>query len=506
MNKLNVIALALSIVISTSASGSNDGFINAARNEDVDQIRVLIKDGVNVNEQQPDGATALHWAVQHDNMDLLDMLIKAKADVNLADEGGATPLWVATYNANPVMVQRLLQAGADPNIALARGETPLMTAASIGDIEIVNALLSARADVNVAESQRKQTALMWAIAEGHADIVSSLIDHGADLRARSKGGYTPLLFASLNGKIESAKILVSMDVDINEISSDKSSPLLIAAAAGHDKLTQYLLEQGADPHAIDYKGFTALHYAAMKRNMTGSVVALLAKGADANARIVRIGADNELHPVSDLPFLKSATRIIDVDTRGGTYPVGATPLYLAAQQRNTDAIRLLSKSGADHNLRTSETVFFLGGSGRRVNYIAGSTPLMTAAGMDRVIDNWNGYPEELEMQALEAVKAAVELGGDINATNEYGMTALHAASFIGADSIVEFLIKNGANPDAKDLFGQTPLSIAEQVITAGLGENFDVRPRRSNPELVSLLLNLGAIPLEKTEIVERPRQ
>ena len=126
--------------------------------------------------------------------------------------------------------------------------------------------------------------------------------------------------------------------------------------------------------------------------------------------------------------------------------------------------------------------------------------------MDRVIDNWNGYPEELEMQALEAVKAAVELGGDINATNEYGMTALHAASFIGADSIVEFLIKNGANPDAKDLFGQTPLSIAEQVITAGLGENFDVRPRRSNPELVSLLLNLGAIPLEKTEIVERPRQ
>ena len=86
------------------------------------------------------------------------------------------------------------------------------------------------------------------------------------------------------------------------------------------------------------------------------------------------------------------------------------------------------------------------------------------------------------------------------------MTALHAASFIGADSIVEFLIKHGANPDARDLFGQTPLSIAEQVITAGLGENFDVRPRLSNPELVSLLLNLGAIPLEKTEIVERPRQ
>lgn len=505
MNKI-VIGLALSFVISTSATGGSGGFIDAARDQDLDRIRVLIKDGVNVNEQQPDGATALHWAVLHDNLDLLDLLIKSGANVNLADEGSATPLWVATYNSNSELVQRLLQAGANPNIALALGETPLMTAASIGNHEIVNALLSAKADVNVAESQKNQTALMWAVAEGHADIARVLIDHGADLRARSKGGYTPLLFASLNGKLESAEILVSMDVDVNEASNDETSPLLIAAAGSHDKLTQYLLEQGADPKARDFKGFTALHYAAMKRNMTGSVAALLAKGADPNARIVRAGADHEINPVPDLPFLKSAARIIDVDTRGGTYAVGATPLYLAAQQRNTDAIRLLSKNGADHDLRTSETVFFLGGSGRRVNYIAGSTPLMTAAGMDRVIDNWNGYPEELEMQALEAVQAAVELGGDVNATNEYGMTALHAASFIGADSIVEFLIKHGANPDAKDLFGQTPLSIAKQVITAGLGENFDVRPRRSNPELVSLLLNLGALPLEKSEIVERSRQ
>ena len=166
-------------------------------------------------------------------------------------------------------------------------------------------------------------------------------------------------------------------------------------------------------------------------------------------------------------------------------------------------MRLLFEGGAKLQLASKETVYYLGGSGRRVNYIAGTTPLMAAAGMDRVTDNWIGYPKDLENQALEAVKLAVELGADVNATNEYGMTALHAACFINADNIVEFLVKSGADIDAKDVFGQTPVSIASHVIVAALGDYFDTRPRRSSPSTHALLMKLGATPLEQSGVVAR---
>jgi hypothetical protein len=128
---------------------------------------------------------------------------------------------------------------------------------------------------------------------------------------------------------------------------------------------------------------------------------------------------------------------------------------------------------------------------------------MAAAGMDRVTDNWIGYSEDLEKQAFETVKVAIELGGDVNATNEYGMTALHASCFINADEIVEYLVKSGSDIDAMDIFGQTPVSITRHVIVAGLGDYFDVRPRRSSPSTFALLMRLGATPLEESGVVAR---
>ena len=163
-------------------------------------------------------------------------------------------------------------------------------------------------------------------------------------------------------------------------------------------------------------------------------------------------------------------------------------------------MRVLAAGGADPNLETTETVYLLGGSGRRVNFIAGTTPLMAAAGVDTVKSNWNDYPEEDEKRALEAVQAAIESGASINAANEYGLTALHGASFIGAESIIQFLVEKDARLDAKDQYGQTPLSVASHVITASIGDNFDVRPRRFRPSTVNLLLKLGATPLEKSGV------
>ncbi len=484
----------------------------AVKKGDKEAARSLLgQKDVDVNAAQSDGATALHWAVHWDDLETAELLIRAGANVNAANDYGATPLWLASSNGNAAMVKMLLQAGANPNAPLRLGETPLMAAAGIiGNVEIVELLLAAGADVDAKEAQGGQSALMWAVAKKHPEVVEVLIGHGADVGARSTGGFTPLLFAAQQGNVESAGLLLAAGADVNEASADKESSLLVAAASRHEKIAIFLIENGADLNAVDYSGYTALHYAAYRPesreyyaasggNSAELLKALLAHGANPNARIVR-DARQELTPPIDQPYLRSPTRVVTAGTRGGTTPVGATPFYLAALSRNPTAMRVLAAGGGDPNLGATETVYFLGGSGRRVNYIAGTTPLMAAAGVDEIGPNWNDLLEEEEKLALEAVKVAIELGVDINAANEYGLTALHGAAFIGADSIIQFLMEKGANPELVDKHGQTPLSIARHVVTTGHGDNLDVRARRFRPVTSDLLVKLGALPLEKSAV------
>ena len=74
-----------------------------------------------------------------------------------------------------------------------------MTAARTGKVDAVKVLLAAGADVQAKEPKRGQTALMWAAAEGHAEVVDALIRAGADFRYRLDTGYSPFLFAVREG-------------------------------------------------------------------------------------------------------------------------------------------------------------------------------------------------------------------------------------------------------------------------------------------------------------------
>lgn len=500
----NYLAGFIILFMSISAVQADDlKLIEAVKYDNTEKVRQLIQADVNVNHQSADGTTALHWAVHRDNTTIIKLLIDRGINVNLTDETGATALWVAVKNGNAEKVKLLLTAGTDPNTPIESGETPLMTAAEVGNIEIANALLIANADVHARESEAGQTALMWAVAEGHDVVAEALIEKGASIHDKTHSGLTPLHFASLNGSLASSQKLVSMDAEVNAMSDDEMSPLLLAAAGGHDELTRYLIEQGANPHERDYRGYTPLHYAAMRRGMLSSIKALLDSGADPNVEILNTNLDHEFHAVPDLPFLKSPTRIIETGIRGDTLPTGVTPVYMAAKSRNAPALRLLVERGGDIHRPSKESVYYLGGSGRRVNYIAGTTPLMAAAGMDRVTDNWIALTKEQVDQALETVKVALELGADIKTTNEYGMSALHGACFINADNIIEYLVKNGADIEAMDNFGQTPVSISRHIIVAGMGSYFDTRPRRSSPSTFKLLMDLGATPLEESGVVAR---
>src|SRR5437762_9826811 len=99
----------------------------AVKNGDKTTTASLLQQKVDVNSAEPDGTTALHWAVRADDLALVDKLIGGGANVKVANRYGVSPLYLASVNGNATMIEKLLKAGADANEVGTEGESALMT-------------------------------------------------------------------------------------------------------------------------------------------------------------------------------------------------------------------------------------------------------------------------------------------------------------------------------------------------------------------------------------------
>jgi ankyrin repeat protein len=483
------------------AAGPDLRLIEAARADDITAVRGLLKEGLSPRVAQPDGTTALHWAAVRDDVPLADLLISSGAQVSVSNELGATPLWSAALNASAPMTRRLLAAGANANAALALGETVLMTAARTGSADVVEQLLSHGAKPNVTAA-RGQTALMWAVSQRHSAVVRALLAHKADVTIRSstwtellktdpeqashpdyqvwykQGGFTALLFAARAGDADSARLLVEAGADVNDQSAAGISAVTLAAHANHLEVVRYLLDKGANPNAAG-AGYSALH-AAILRGNPQAVSLLLEHGAD-----------------SSLP-LRAATpvRRESEDFFFHNTFIGATPIWLAARFCQPEIMRLLARAGADarfvHNVE-----YATGGYGAYGHATEGpTTSLMAALGMGGTVDSGFAVPKGSgrATATLAAVRLAIELGVDVNATNAEGDSALHVAARRGYDPVVKLLVESGASLNAVNTTGQTPLVAATVAGLSGrrVSEAAASGRRNSRQSTIDLLRQLGA--------------
>ena len=488
--------------------------IEAVRSQDHARAAALIKQGVDPNAAQPDGATALHWAVHWEDLALVDSLLAARANPNIANDLGVTPIIMAATAGNGRVVEKLLGAGADANATLESGESALMLAAQAGSEAGVTALLAKGAKVNAREGTRGQTALMWAIVNKHPAVTRILLDHGADIHGRSEtstlvynmggnrsagsasaetpleevtlGGSTPIMFAARSGDTDSARMLVAQGANVNDTEADGNTALIVAAHSGHGTLAAFLLDRGADAKAAPL-GYTALHAAVLRGTLRDRGVknddpgaglplvrALIAHGADPNARVTK-----------GTPVRRWSHDFALLERW-----IGATPAWLAARFLEIDMIRALAASGADVHLTTRD----------------GTTPLMAAAGTGysrasgteafikdrRDFSSYNSesfavatrIPPEEERLVIEAIRLLLELGADVNRPNTAGDTAAHAAAALGMNSVISFLSERGADLSARNKAGRSPIDVARR--DDGVGASV-VRE-----ETVAVLRKLGA--------------
>ena len=174
------------------------------------------------------------------------------------------------------------------------------------------------ASPNPAQSD---SAIIEAARRGDADAVSALLERGADVNAAAGDGMTALHWAAERGHAEVAGVLLSASAALEPKTRIGSyTPLHVASRRGHAAVVKRLLEAGADPDAVTTNsGVTALHLAAAATGGADAVVALLAYGADANAR---------------------------------EWSAGQTPLMFAAGSGRAGAVRALLAGGADPAIST----------------------------------------------------------------------------------------------------------------------------------------------------------
>ena len=488
----------------------------AARAGDAELVQVLVYAGANLRATTRLGAyTPLMMAAQAGHSAAVAALIAGGADVNATSTTGTTPLMFAAQSGDTRTVTMLVEGGSEVNAReTAMGQTPLMFAVAYNRVDVVRLLAARGADVQATSKVVDLTKLSSPEEESSRprrqepgsgeggqrppDVAGVTRQYRYNELVGTSGGFAPLHFAARQGFVDVVTALVEAGADVNQVNpGDKSTPLVVATINGCFDIAKYLLENGADPNLASENGVGPLYgtlnvqwapkalypqpqaYRQQQIGYLDYMKLLLDKGANPNTRLSRkvwySGYNFDLAGVDE---------------------IGATPFWRAAYGGDVEAMKLLVTYGADPTIPTIKPAGRpRTGDGDRLNVqdvsglppvpVGGPavTPLQAAAG----VGYGEGFAANSHRYAPSGLLAAVrylveEAGADVNAADHEGNTALHHAAARGDVEMIKYLVSKGADVSRVNREGQTTADMA----------NGPVQRTQPFPDALKLLESLGS--------------
>ncbi len=305
-----------------------------------DTFSMFLGRGLDLDAQQDYRSSFLHEAAEYGRVEVVQILLEAGVAVNREDREFREPLYFAAQSGSKQVVSLLIEKGARVNHRGKEGATALHAAIRKG-----SALYAA-----LHAAIRKST-----------DMVTCLLEHGAELESKGDCGRTPLSLAS-NSLLSIAKILIKYGAKIDSIDNEGRTPLSYAASAPRKDIVSLLLKHVAQVDSRDQHGRTPLSYAAGCKDLAMSkgkfytadaVVALLIQqGSQIDMRCnewkTPLSYAAQISSKSNLRCLtKSGAAVNSIDWKS------RTPLMYAADKKGgalldvQKSIRMLLENGAD---------------------------------------------------------------------------------------------------------------------------------------------------------------
>ncbi|XP_041368600.1 poly [ADP-ribose] polymerase tankyrase-1-like [Gigantopelta aegis] len=373
-----------------------------------DVMDVLLKHGAKVNSLDGSGQTALHRVGQQGNIQACRLLISYGIDSSIMSLQGYTAAQQATEN-----IQRLLQE--DPPVGGTDVDYQLLEAAKAGDMELVKKLTSSNPHaVNCRDVDgRHSTPLHFAAGYNRVAVVEYLLQQGADVHAKDKGGLVPLHNACSYGHFEVTELLIKHGACVNVADLWKFTPLHEAASKGKFEICKLLIKHGADPNKKNRDGHTPIDL--VKEG--DQDVADLLRGDSALLEAAKKGN------LARVQKLSTTENINCRDTQGRN----STPLHLAAGYNNVEVAEFLLENGADVNAQDK----------------GGLIPLHNASSYGHV----------------DIAGLLIKFNTCVNAQDRWGFTPLHEAAQKGRTHLCSLLLAHGADPTMKNQEGQSALDL-----------------------------------------------
>ncbi|RDD37644.1 Inversin [Trichoplax sp. H2] len=382
-----------------------------------------------LNHQDCDQMTALHWCASYGKLDNTKILLKAGASTVIHDNEGKTPLHWTANNSDSSVAKALIDFGADINDIDSEGRTTLHLAVADGNEAIVKALTSfGKCNVSLPDRMFR-TPLHWAAVLGHATISRNLLQRNADYTASDRNGATALHYAAQSDFPETVSTFVSFDHVKDIPDNDGRTALMWAASKGNTEVLKImLLHDDSYVNLVDKTGGTALHAAAFSGE-SECVRLLIKHSADVNY------ADNRSH----------------------------TPIFRACETGHLEAMNTLIDGGGKINLKDNEGRTLLHWAALGGHDEVCSTLLQYSLEVNQG-DNNNRSPIHVAAYNGHAtcIKILLDNNADPNKRDVKGVSPLHWASSFGHIEAVKTLLDYNANPNFTEYGGEklTPLDYA----------------------------------------------